>query len=140
MELRAETMSLTAGRELDAMVAEKVMGWQRELGSFAGTQTWHPEVVSLVRPSPSGYRRHPTTGDLTYFGGIPSYSTDISAAWLIVERMRGLGWLMLLDDCDPFGFRCVWQTTSPDLTDVVGDGATAPLAICRAALAAVGAT
>lgn len=54
---------LVAGRDLDALVAERVMGWE--------APTWH---------HPEGWG----TSD----SSIPHFSTDISAAWEVVEKMR----------------------------------------------------
>lgn len=57
------------GRELDALVAEKVIGKKHN------------------QPGTMG-------GDLDELYGMaaPHYSTDIAAAWEVVEKMRELGW------------------------------------------------
>jgi len=60
-------------RELDAMVAEHVMGWYRT------AMDW------FVRKGK--FRREPKP-----------YSTDIAAAWLVVEAMRERGWSVFIDD------------------------------------------
>jgi hypothetical protein len=54
---------LTAGRELDALVAEKVMGWSPQ--SVAHHRAWYPSHDSDA--------------------GLPGYSEDIAAAWEVVE-------------------------------------------------------
>ena len=62
-------------RRLDAQVAETVMGWSKieyfSLGSGLST------VVGLA---PSGYRL-----------SVPHYSTEISAAWEVVEHLKASG-------------------------------------------------
>jgi hypothetical protein len=60
--------ALPAGPELDALVAERVLGW--------------------VRVMHDGRRRWSHTGR-AYRDEPPRYSTDIAAAWHIVEWARG---------------------------------------------------
>ncbi len=99
-------VELKAGRELDALVAEKVMG---DL-------------------PPRGY-------------SIPDYSTSISAAWEVVEKLiadshivaLGVSWDAAKDH---------WKFLMRDFGEIVNteywpSAPTAPLAICRAALKAV---
>ncbi len=114
--------------QLDALVAEKVMGWtfyrQRLHPNHTFlTQTWRTEHGSIM---PSMWT--PTT--------------EIAQAWEVVERMVKLGWNVRimnygiapeLPDCEPW--RC----------DFIRVGALSikaasalPLAICLAALKAVG--
>ena len=114
-----------AGRELDALVAERVMGWTRvvrareTLWQSPKAGTW-PIVASRL----------------------PHYSTDIAAAWQVVERMRADGWVCEVfgsDTANAEGYSVtLWR---PDTSgSSVTQNATAPLAICRAALAAIDAT
>ena len=67
-------------RELDALIAEKVMGFTdiRQIGMIEN---------SLVGMDPEGISRHT---------GVPYYSTDISAAWLVEEKMRANGWRFVI--------------------------------------------
>jgi len=87
---------MEAGRELDALVAEKVMGWEYE-------------ARSLFRPS-----------------------QDIAAAWEVVEKLKmccgyshGRGDPFAMLECEKFSTLVVCADT-------------VSLAICRAALKAVG--
>lgn len=92
------------GRELDMLVAEKVMS---------------------LKP----------------LGRVPHYSTDISAAWEVVEKINSSKnkWTLNSLRCDPNDGK--WQ-----FGDIDRDGSiwpddkydSAPLAICLAALKAVG--
>lgn len=98
--------ALQAGPELDALVAEKVMGFTVIYGFM--------QVFEDATPI-----------------DIPKYSTDIAAAWQIVEKMRGCA-------------SSVWDRWEKELFDghvllracALGD---APFLISRAALKAVGA-
>ena len=113
---------MPAGREMDALVAEKVMGWRMMRGHWVPPEA-APETNILACPT-STYR----------------YSTDIAAAWEVVEKVNLLepygdtlwkdqrGWVFGVHDVDGAGY------AYEDVT-VIAD--TAPLAICRAALKAV---
>lgn len=63
---------LNPGRELDALVAEKVLG--------------KPRVDGLIKPP----------DDISY--GVPAYSTDIAAAWEVVEYLEKKGFSYLLSN------------------------------------------
>lgn len=114
------TTQLPAGRELDALIAEKVMGgvsrhpewyWLR-----SGTA---PEVPDLPTPK----------GRPAIFCG-PGFSTDIAAAWNVVERLKARYRFELVHRGGDRPWVAVfgtWRATAD----------TAPLAICRAALATV---
>jgi len=137
---RDEILNMPAGREMDALVAEKVMGW-----SNVEKTTW------------SNYR-----ADGTPFGGgkewrgtppnheaefnpvlypIKNYSTDIAAAWMVVEKIRPLFWstqVMVWDHSDKYIVSCVYRGGHDEPEKAINSEApTAPLAICRAALLAV---
>lgn len=113
---------MEAGRELDALVAEKVMGWNvcgtadNDRAGIAPGQT-----ASAVR--------------------IPPYSTDIAAAWEVVERIIEIEkakktYLPVFSvQMAPDGFSAVLQV-GMGCEIVVENSSTASLAICRAALKA----
>jgi hypothetical protein len=73
------TTELMAGRELDAEVARVVMGWTdivvSDIGAFGHPLILKPEWARII---------------------VPHYSTDIGAAWEIVQRMRALGWSLVI--------------------------------------------
>lgn len=157
---------MAAGRELDALVAEKVMGltvvahdWPcgydpecgyYEASMFAGFRdgdgSWYAERgpvhvragVDLWPPRPSF---HEPDRLIAHVDPVPAYSTDIAAAWAVVEQVEdtGNGWVFslahrVIPDC------WVARFTPLAVTGLVSEEAdTVPLAICRAALAAVGA-
>lgn len=120
---------MNAGRELDALVAEKVMG----LGCI------HPDAV---RAEGGGgwivWGRVPA-GDCAPIGTrFPAYSTDIGAAWEVVVRMAELfpqrDFLLVRMHENAW-----WEAQFTDDANLAEQAEpTAPLAICLAALRAVG--
>lgn len=120
---------MEAGGELDALVAEKVMGWQ--------WQQWapNPEQPHLAPP---GYGRpHPDHWWLgrSIFELVPHYSTDIADAWLIVEHLHGR---VVIDHWSGNQYKVMIYIPSSGSPSVEASADTAPLALCLAALAAVG--
>lgn len=108
-------MDLKPGRELDALVAEKVMG--EDLSPLG---TLHGREIPYVPPH---------------------YSTDIAAAWQVMEHITA----QKRDDFGWFDLRFVndrWKATFItgayyEARDHI-EAPTAPHAICLAALKAVG--
>jgi hypothetical protein len=141
---------MPAGREMDALVAEKVFG-----DIICKSSMWH------VRETKDFALEHWTTCKIHGKSGCVAeprkFSTDISAAWEVVEKIKDQ-----FEEEAQFnivhrsgyngpkgnwhaGFK-VWMTKErTGLTadwhwsDILGvaEGETAPLAICRAALKAV---
>lgn len=112
------------GRELDALVAEKVMGWVKI--SFVGEETAGGRKGFGLNPK---HHRGPRTC-------IPAYSTDIAEAWAVLEKFPDVQRLeKRWPGEEPPGWWCevgVDNGSSSAIAD------TAPLAICLAALEAVG--
>lgn len=65
---REQLDSMSAGKELDKMVAEKVLGCKCYYPAVFGANTSYPDSTKLIP--------------------LPNYSTDISAALEVVEKMR----------------------------------------------------
>lgn len=123
---------LEAGRKLDAIVAERVLGVR--VGFEVG--------VSLFSYTANG------------FEGVAPYSTDIEAAWQVVDELdkrdyyfaMSRDWVMV--GGVPTGERGYHARFHPYMEVAYGEdenatsawAETAPLAICRAALRAVVAT
>jgi len=83
---REQIESMPAGRDLDALVAEKVIGISVKWldcgdGRFPYKQTTLARNNQLMKSgdTPVGLRPE---------GDIPEYSTDISAAWEVVEKIK----------------------------------------------------
>jgi hypothetical protein len=129
--------TLAAGRELDAIVAERVMGIApRDVRIKGETNTVRIYSDNLALADGLWERK-----DLEWYGSPPRYSTQIETAWQLVERMRELGSGVSLSAYPPGGardaqrielWRCRFGLYGGDAS-----GDTASLAICRAALAAV---
>jgi len=110
---RDEILAMPSGREMDVLIAKKL----------------------------DLFRKHPKQGDyfLTenhiHIGYVPQFSTDISAAWEVVDKFYS----MTLDKYSDGSEWRVYLVTERDGKNVdahaVAD--TAALAICRAALLAV---
>ena len=137
--------SLEAGRELDALIAEKVFGFE-----VIEVQEVNPLLAGLRRGL-KGRKLNKTEmwecletyKKLKNGKYLPHYSTDIAAAWQVVEKLRA--------DCvfanigpDPSeggGYNCQfhWAEGHDEFDIRLEDAAapTAPLAICRAALKVV---
>lgn len=81
-----------AGRELDRRIAVEVMGWQifpYMMG--AGNEFSY---------CPPGERPH-----VSAIRSVPAYSTDIAAAWLVVEHFRGPKGATFASPASPTGRR-----------------------------------
>jgi hypothetical protein len=117
---------MKAGRELDALVAEKVMGWS-DVGNITIGMTTY---VAGHRPK----------GEQTV---VPAYSTSMAAAWAVVDALRARGLHLAFNDTLS-AWRVLFFTVGRFDTRYFTDGAnyefadTPAHAICLAALRAVG--
>ena len=114
--------NMRAGRELDALVAEKVMGWTNTREQ--AFEVTRGQLV-LIGVSPDGDDLAP----------VPEFSTDIGAAWSVVERMVRDGHNVELK-YTANGWQCVVEWHFEESPFALAD--EAPLAICRAALRMLG--
>lgn len=115
-------MSPKASRELDALIAEKVMGLvvRHPYGRF---DPWFETTKAVSGLSP-----------------VPPYSTSIADAWLVVEKLVELATdvsISRYEDAVGFRWHCSYGYSAPDKGSIVGAD-TASLAICLAALRAMG--
>lgn len=127
--------NLKPGRELDALIAEKVMGFKvctceldKRLESLArhnekiklDTAAARTPVVCVYCEAPQLFINH--------------YSTDLKAAWEVVEKIQCrhfcVSWHL-----DPYSFTRAYKA---EFQIGSSNGETAPHAICLAALKAVG--
>lgn len=162
-----EIDALPAGREMDALVAEKVMAMDivRDVECMYEHGFRDPDIGirGTVIPAEGNY-------DRDTYDPVPAYSTDIAAAWEVVEKMHGRwGHFTIVLVENPHGTTnrgrpCDWEVVpvfelthydeggffkpakrlptglrDDELDDPIGWADTAPLAICRAALKAVAA-
>lgn len=110
--------TLPAGRELDAIVAEKVMGWCR--GSEASSGEWQRHDGMLAE--------------------LPKFSTDIAAAWQVVEKLRPDDIFLTISALPDGDYECAAQNEIGETLKLADSACvkagSAPLVICRAALLA----
>lgn len=139
-----EIDAMQAGREMDALIAEKVTGWKAQHlpGKCDGKY--------FIRCGACGAYGHGNCygngeGQIQIKCGehvscwekaeLPAYSTEIAAAWKIVEKMHMTvytpGSSYSSGEYDSFS-RGLYAAETQDGEN--GDGDTAPLAVCRAAL------
>ncbi len=116
---------MKAGRELDARVAEEVMGWKvdREAWTVAKPHKEKPDTFWCV-PLIEGY------------WGAWNPSTHIADAWRVVEKLNSDGYIVeIVNDC------VAWSVSFTHVDDGkkhVADWKNSPEAqICLAALKAV---
>ena len=133
---------MKAGRELDALVAEKVMGWIPSWGNWwmAGYGEMNCSLDKATEWSFEAEKGVEYRGKK--YQSIPLHrwcpSTDISAAWEIVEKMREVGYFIRLADQDEF-IRARFYNPNflPDEKSLWIVAETVPEAICKAALLAM---
>jgi hypothetical protein len=121
---------LAAGRELDALVAEKVMGWAEvSRRPIANAQGEHV-IDEYTGRAPGG----PPQGQL-----VPRYSTRIQDAWPLADRLREEhAFVALISGKGPAGAQPWICKVNKEGVFIEERGETAPLALCRASLRSVG--
>jgi len=137
---RDEILNMPAGREMDALVAEKVMGWinveKTTWSNFRADGTRFGGGEELRGTPPNHYDINPVMYP------VKNYSTDIAAAWQVVEKMQAAHEWYFHFGNKLYIFNIVDDNGEPEedhrITLVAHNTShTAPLAICRAALLAV---
>lgn len=117
-----------AGRALDALVAEKVMG-AKPVKTVWGKEKQY-SCWSLGEPD-----WYDDQGASELFNPLPSYSTDIAAAWEVVAALQATRHVHISDTDDGSRWVCEFIYGGPN---ALAEGSTLPEAICLAALKAVG--
>ena len=129
MTTRDEILNMPAGREMDALVADRVMGLHMYKPSDAACKLIGiPYGTSLWKVG-NGDNDHGL-----FLSGLPNYSTDIAAALEVVGKATGF---QLEFDYPESYFVSIWLMGHFRLPWPRAFAETAPLAICRAALLAV---
>lgn len=134
---------MKAGRELDRLVAEKVMGWKRDSAEIRiaqsrnsmGLQESYSLGFKAVLLDPKNTMAfHVLDGPQPYnvADTLPPYSTDIAAAWEALAGAFAVGWAITIKRLDrPEATGDEWRVEIGDVR-VISD--TAPRAICLALL------
>lgn len=117
---REAVREMLAGREMDALIAERVMGWRLKRQEPAADDVWYERegvTISIHEWKPS---------------------TEISDAWKVIEHRRSQDWWQEIRSA---GGRtgnwivCTDNAEDPEASRLtIWESPTAPLAICRAAL------
>lgn len=99
------------GRELDALMAEKVMGW-----------TWSDADAEWIDRG-------------NHLPGLPKFSTNIAAAWEVVDKVAETQFIEVYNALvDPVTGESDWNCRIGKNDQHEGTAKTAPYAICLAAL------
>lgn len=124
-------------REIDALVAERIMGWVR-LEFKGGAVFFMPPDVAEQMYIRQQSQECVSSGDED---NSPLYSSDITAAWRIVDQMRKNGyWLKLQSPFEADNTKWNAGFTEHSFTGWNGrpdnqrQADSAPMAICLAAL------
>jgi hypothetical protein len=75
-----EILNMPAGREMDALVAEKVLGWQWQ-------QFKDYERLYILDSEMRRYGAMRQGGETEYTSNLREYSKDMGAAWEVVDQM-----------------------------------------------------
>jgi len=124
--------TMPAGREMDRAVAIECMGWiQVETGINPEQKIYAPPTGN---PHDDGFWLGKMVDHL-----VPKFSTDIAAAWKVVEKLKTIGihlWWVGEEDSTPGWTASMGINLKPGVT---AWAESAPLALCRAARKAMGA-
>lgn len=125
---REEILNMPAGKEMDALIAEKffeITNPDPTKCPYCGFEMWVGGAGNRSRCSICGEWR---------YSAYKEYSTDITEAWEVVNKTS------LFNVCVLYGSdsdqRWVIIITKPEFGEAEIIAETAPLAICRAALLA----
>jgi hypothetical protein len=147
-----EIMTMEAGSEMDALVAEKVMGWTVYAIEGTNGAAWLEPREGFIEGQWTGYLSKHIQGftgnintrlddggtlSINVHGTVWAPSKKIADAWRVMERLNNTGyWIKLNNSATQKAiWRCEIVPPGYDATHTWAD--TAPLAICRAALLAV---
>lgn len=127
-KLTKEEILKLEGRELDAAVAEYVMGLKCEVRLRGETN-----MMTVYQPLVDGMH---SREDAERYGSPLPYSTDMGAAWQVVDRLRQMGRVVVLK---ADGLRRPPNAAYTVLVDSLPrvDGRYMERAICQAVLLAV---
>lgn len=113
---------MEAGRELDVLIATKVLGYAQ------------PKYVYIGEPDYSEIDAWWYEDKDGAWEELPKYSVDMGAAWEVVERFKWPKFYVGLQRTDTGNWRCDIETHGGDGPTYSDYHKTAPMAICLAAI------
>lgn len=139
---------MEAGRELDRFIAERVMGWRwfQWPGLRPGFPVMQPPEQWGIHTEEAVAKYAVIDCDDSPPDRLPHYSTDISAAWEVVEKLTARGFQVTIErnhaqsSCRVLSHPsvpCPVDAPWPEHSFQYADTQSAPLVICRAALEAI---
>jgi hypothetical protein len=133
-----DPLFLPPGRALDALVAERVMGWPRRVPPSAFGHPWPTDTHWFTDHDSEVEHLWREDGKLCSMPFCPS--TDITAAWQVVEKLREHYTNVSLHGANGWGLTAWNSALDGREYDLGGpiNAATAPHAICLTALLALG--
>lgn len=139
---------MNPGRELDALIAEKVMGWTWKKFKHHGADHsvyFNHEKTQWLGPSDFNPKVQPGFGLQLLGCSVPPYSSEISAAWNVLEKanitqvmkMEKGEWMARFDGpTNENGYYAV-RTYRGEFATSYAFGSTPAHAICLAALKSI---
>lgn len=128
---KEEILNMKPGRELDALIATKIFGWYFKK---------MPTGKMLLPPDNDERKYFAAVWDENGIPGyLPEYSTDISAAWEVVEKLNEKFEVSILLDINGFAniYLFLPQNLFYDAEFEVENYTSLPEAVCKVALMAV---
>jgi hypothetical protein len=130
-------MSELTDRELDLAIAEKVMGWEWRQFQPRYSNEWRRVLFESHIVNPDFPQWTGEEMEITVSSMIPGYSTNLLAAFDVVENLRGKGFGFLIGTrAGGWIVRIVIELDMQEL-EYKGNADTLPRAICLAALKSV---
>jgi len=129
--------SMVSGREMDAKIATEVMGLNVKWEALPGSTRKAPVAYDNFKPKNDASDSQEIIHMMNLKQGVcQNYSTKISGAWQVVERMRSKGLDFVYDEDGDGKVAGFYRYGHHDDSSYC-EGDMASLAICRAALRAV---
>ena len=127
--------SLEAGKYTDLLVATELMGYE-----WCGSPTHNKYLCGPLEATlyKDNHRQLEPPENWYHCKYFPNFSTDYTLAFSVIARLRNFGFYVKLNQYDPSNsnnWRCEFKFT--EAAEIDGEyftAATAPLAICKAAL------
>lgn len=128
-----EILEMKPGRELDAMVAEKVIGLECYPSHKAWMQSGMPHIQYW-----SGAVQYPAYWNEAHEEAlsVPDYSTDICAVWEVVDKLKICITPQSIGAPEEYAYMVEYEN-EPAVKRIQIFSSTAPEAICKVALSAV---